>query len=239
MSFSGFADAKTVPAKAPKSKKPEVEHVEVAGLEAVASLKVVIDSLKAIQDTMMSEVKDAMMSRFAATGIMTKKAPANFRGIEGDASASCELRRRAVTSPLTEDEITLCDAHGVPTEVVTDTVETYIINPEYLSDPAVMSAVEAALKKAKGIPSDLFMKQEAKSKTVVAEGCFDKLFAQKITKSDAEAMLAVIGVPAVKATLNGDASVANAFKVAEKLLIPAEPIEIVEPAPKGKAKSAK
>lgn len=221
MSFAGFANAKSVPAKAPKSKKPELETVEVEGMEAVASLKVVIDSLKAIHDSKMAEVKERMVAYFATTGIKTKKGPANFRGVEGEASASCELRRRAVTSPLTEDEITLCAAHNVPVEEVIDTVETYIINPEYLNDPAVMGAVEAALKKAKGIPADLFMKQEEKKKTVVADGCFDALFGSKLTKADAEAMLGVIGVPAVKATLNSD-NIADAFAVAQRLLVPVE-----------------
>ncbi len=215
-----FDNAKTVKTGAkPKATKVRAEQV-IEGIEAVASLDAVIKSLKAVKDTKDAEVKESMMAYFVQTGVSLKARPENFRGVEGTASASCELRQRATTSPLSESEIELLTEKNIPVEVVTDTVETFVINPDYLNDPKVMGAIEAALKKAKGIPEDLFLKQEGKSKTVVAEGAIDKLFATYDEDSCAD-LLPLISVPAIKPKLDDD-DLAAAFALAQKLITPAK-----------------
>lgn len=220
MAFKGFDKAESVKTGAKKSAKPTKDEVVLVGLEEVAALDAVIKALTAIQVTKAAEVKVAMIERFAAEGIRLGKRPENFRGIEGEASASCELRARAVTSALKPDElIALKEANISVTEVV-DTVETYVINPEYLTNMKVMNAVETALKGAKGIPEDLFQKQDGKSKTVVADTAFDDLFGSKTKRAIAtvETLVAIVGVPAIKATF-AEGKMKEAFATAKGLLI--------------------
>jgi len=217
--FRGFDSAKSINTKITKSKKPEVEEVQLNGLEQYASVDVVIKSLTAIQKTMGLDLKDAMVTHFAKIGVDKKTRPNNFRGVEGGASASCELRARSSASALTEEEIDLLNLNNIPTEVVVDTVETLVFNPAYLSDPVMMGKIEEALKKVKGLPEDVIMRQEGRTKTVVGEGAFEALFSRDITPEDAEALLPVIAVPAIKPTLQND-GLAMAFRVAQALLVP-------------------
>lgn len=230
MAFGGFDKAEAVKTGAKKSAKPAKEQVVLAGLEEVAALDAVIKALTAIHVTKAAEVKTAMTERFAAEGTRLGKRPENFRGIEGDASASCELRARAVTSPLKPEELIACKENKISYTEVVDTVATYVINPEYLTNMEIMSAVEEALKSAKGIPSDLFQKQEGKSKIVVADTAFDELFDPKVKRSVAtvETLLGIVGVPAIKATF-AEGKMAEAFSKAKSLLI-AESDEVIEAA---------
>jgi hypothetical protein len=218
MAFAGFANAEKVQTSK-KSAKPEAAKVEIEGLEEVAALDAVIKALTAIHATKVAEVKTVVVERQAAEGLRLTKKPDNFRGFEGEAEGSCELRARAVTSPLKPEELLLLKEHGISTTEVVDTVDTYVINPAYMTNMKVMAAVEEALKNAKGIPADLFQKQDGKSKTVVAATAFDELLdgKKKRTVADVEALMVVIGTPALKTTYP-EASLSKAFDLAKKLL---------------------
>jgi len=216
--MSMFDNAKTV--KTGTKAKATKEFINIPGLLVSAGLDVVIKSLTALKKSKDAEIKETMMGLFAAKGVETGKRPESFRGQDGAAEASCELRIRSSASALTEDEITLLASKNIPTETVVDTVETFVINPEYLADAKIMGAIEKALKGVKGIPEDLFLKQEGKSKTVVGEGAFDALFSAKgITVEEALDLLPLISVPAIKPTLKDD-DLGTAFDIARKMLVP-------------------
>jgi hypothetical protein len=221
--MSMFDSAKTLKTgKAPKATSVK-EQITIAGIEVVAALDVVIKSLVALKKTKDADVKDAMIGYFAEKGVATGARPVNFRGVEGAASASCELRIRSSASALTPDEIELLAAKNIPMETVVDTVETFVINPEYLNDAEIMGKIEAALKKVKGIPEDLFLKQEGRSKTIVGEGAFDALFSNKdMNEEEAIDLLPLISVPAIKPTLDND-DLSSAFEIARKMLVPSKP----------------
>ena len=216
-----FDNAKTVNTGTKKKAADKKASNQIAGIKAVASLDIVIKALTALKKTKDAEVKDEMATLFIAAGIEAKTRPANFKGVEDNCSASCEMRARASTSPLSEDEIALFTARGIPMETVTDTVESFIINPEYLSDPKVMGAVEAALKKVKGLPEDLFMKQEGKSKVILGEGALEALFAKHDEDTIAD-MLPITATLAIKPKMDSE-DVSEAFAIAQKMLSPAKP----------------
>lgn len=218
MAFTGFANAEKV-ATSKKSSKPEVAKVVVEGLEQAAALDAVIKALTAVRDTKMAEIKTSNVEHWVAEGMKTHKRPENFRGTEGAAEASCELRARAVSSPVKPEEAILLKEHGITMTEVVDTVDTYVINPAYMTNMKVMAAVEEALKSAKGIPADLFQKQDGKSKTVVAATAFDELFdpKKKRTIADMETLLPIIGSPALKMTYD-ESKLVEAFDVARKVL---------------------
>lgn len=194
-----FATAKTVaPVKKSKSDKKDVRDIK--GLEAVGLLDAAIKSLTAMKQTYEGVAKEAMSNVFVEVGMAAGKRPDNFKGIEGSVTASCELRMRSSKSGLSPDEVALCTDHGIPTTVVVDTHDTYILNPEHAHNAeyqAVMQkALEPLIKKGK-LPADIFMKQEGVSRKVVADDAMDAVFAKDDEELVAR-LLAVVGTLAIK-----------------------------------------
>jgi hypothetical protein len=223
-----FDNAKVLKTKKPSKATPKTAEIVTKGLEGVAALDAVIKSLTALKGSLTDEIKNGpMRSHFLNTGLASGVRPENYRGVEGDASASCEMRIRSSASALTEDEISLLARHKIPTEVIVDTVETFVINPEYLSDTKIMSQIEAALKKVKGLPDDLIMKQEGKDKTVVGETALDVLFQKDVSISEkmrevmVEDLFPVLTVLAIKPKMDTD-DLAAAFSKVQKLILPAK-----------------
>ncbi len=218
--MSMFDKAKTLNAAPKGAKKSDKREVTLAGLEHVAALDAVVKSLTAVLKTEEAALKERMAAEFIKTGVAQKKKPENFRGIEGDASASCELRKRSEASGLTDEDAKLLADNGIPTQVITSTVDTFVINPIYLADPAIMGAIEAALKKVKGMPEDLFLHQAGSSKTVVTEDSMDVLFA-KGDPDLTEDLLPIISTLAIKPKLAED-DMSKAFALVQKLMKPAK-----------------
>ncbi len=213
-----FANAKTVPVKAPKNKKPEVETLEVEGLEDLAAIDAVIKSLTAMKSAIGEGIKTGhMTTHFVEKGIEIKKRPANYRGTDGAASASLELRNRASNINLTEAEQELCEKHNIPTVTNEETTETFIFNPIYLTNGELMGKIEAALKKVKGLPEDIIMRQPGVTTVSLDRDALDVLF----TKEEAivRDLLPVLGVLAIKPTQELD-NLPNAFARVHALVVP-------------------
>ena len=211
-----FSTAKVAPSTASEAKKDKKTRVEIKALENLAVVHGLMKSLRTMEATLMAEVKDGVQKEyFITTGAKTHRRPDNFIGFEGIGSASCELRARSSASGLSETEQALCVEYGIPTETVSDTIETYIINPTYFNDSAMLEKVGAALSKVKGLPEDFIQKQEAKSKVVIAENGLDVLF----TKSEdtIRTMLGVVGTLAIKLTVS---NMEQAVEKVKTLLFP-------------------
>jgi len=218
-----FSNAKVIEAKPTAKKKAEKREVVIDGMEQLASLDALIKTLQGMKAIAEEDVKSQMSDEFRRLGAATKTRPDSFRGIEGDASASCELRIRSSASKLSDEEIELLSTHNIPVEEVVDTIETYVINPEYLADAALMGKVEVALKKVKDIPEDFIMLQKGKKKTVVASTALDVLFSTK-KGDDLAALMPMLSVLAVKPTLKND-DIKTVLAVVQKMLVPTEETE--------------
>ena len=75
-------------------------------------------------------------------------------------------------------------------------VDTFVINPAYINDSALMGKVAAKLNQVTDIPQDFIMKQEGVSKTVIGEGALDVMF--KLPAETVEGLLRTVGVLALK-----------------------------------------
>jgi hypothetical protein len=174
-----FNKANTVATKKPASAKSKKREIEMQGIESLAAVDSVIKSLLALKGTIEEGIKAEAMEIFVRDGAALHAQPENFRGIEGAGEASVELRKRSTASELTEEELTMLARFNVPTTEVVSVVETYVINPEYGNDSKLLEKVANALKGVKGLPEDLFLFQEGKSKKVVAENSMAAVFALK------------------------------------------------------------
>ena len=220
-----FATAPKVAAK-PKAKKADTsDRVLIAGLEELASIDAAMKSLKAMKDTVEAEVKMHQKAHFVEAGLAAGKRPANFKGYEGIAVASCELRARSSASPLSEEEQALLEEHGIPVTKVDTTVETFIINPQYLNDSALLEKVGNVIGKIKDLPADFIMKQEAVSKYIVAEDGLDKLFALPLEKGNPDlaaanranlvsTLIPIVGTLAIKPTIGDKMKEAMEYVIA-------------------------
>lgn len=204
-----FATAKTVKTVA-KAKKADKVRVEMNGMHEYAALVSVMKSLEAVKASMEAEIKADMLKKFVDMGCDKQARPANFIGFEGDGEASCELRARSSVSGLTEAEQEILADHEIPTTVVEDVVDTFVINPQYITDASLMDKVAAKLNTIKDIPSDFILKQEGRAKTVVAEGGLDAVF--KNSPEVAANLLKIVGTLAIKAKFTDMEKALDAIK---------------------------
>lgn len=191
-----FTSAKTVAAKTSKAKKPTVPAVEVEGLENYAALDALEKAVKTLKETARATVNTASKEIFVDAGTKINAKPENFKGKEGNATASIELKKRSSASGLSDIEIEQLAKAGIPTEEVADRDETYIFNPAHLEWLAKNgAAVSKALIKL-GAPADIIQLQEASKKTVTTTESLDVLFTKpaKIVNE----LLTIVGTIAIK-----------------------------------------
>ena len=190
-----FAKAKTVaPAKA-ATKKSTKDEVQLDGLQQLAEIDALIKALTAAKTTIEQSVKSDAFDHFFSLAQADAKRPENFRGIDGNASASIELRKRSTASALSDEEVALFEQHGLVVEKAVSVQKLFGINPAYASDDNLLEAVSNAI--ADIVPADFIVVQEEKSKNVVGDATMDKAFSIKAPREIIEA----ITVMAVKPKL--------------------------------------
>jgi hypothetical protein len=75
---------------------------------------------------------------------------------------------------LTEVEIEVLTEANIPFEILEDQTETFIINPEYLSDEKLMAKVAKLL--AGQVPMDFIQKQVSGKKAVITDASVLKVY---------------------------------------------------------------
>jgi hypothetical protein len=184
MSGFNFGTVGVVETAKPAGKKSDMPEIAVQGIYDLAAIDHVMTSLKGVREDMETEIKSAAKDRFIVAGCDTKKKPDNYRGFEKHgtekpASATIELRKRSSASKLSDEEITLCKEWNIATEVVEVTVETFVINPEYLADRKVMGILEKLINdgvKSGKLPANIMLKQTGVKHTILAADALDTLF---------------------------------------------------------------
>lgn len=175
--MSMFAKAKAV--NVPKAKAAGKDEVQLYGLETLAELDALIKALTTMKSTLDVEVKGAAFDRFVQIGKDNGgKRPDSFRGIDGKASASIELRKRSTASVLTQDEQDMMTKLGIPFEKMIGMQKMFGINPIYSENTDLLAKVETAL--AGVVPEDFIVVQEETSKMVVTDESVEMAFKKNI-----------------------------------------------------------
>ena len=195
-----FDNAKVAPAAKTNGKKADKVDVKIDGLHTVAALDAAEKAIAGLKKSLRGTIDTQIVDYFVNASAETKRQPENFRGYEEDASASCELKKRSVKSPLNEVEVKILAENNIPFEEIVDRAETFIINPKYVEDEKLMMRVGMTLGKIPGMPEDFIQKQEAVRSTVVSEESLPTVFAGPTDK--VAELLRIVGVIALKPKLD-------------------------------------
>lgn len=225
--MSLFSNAKTIDAKPAAKKGSKKEEIQLAGIETIAQIDALTKILAAARATIEAETKSAAMDLFV--DMADGKRPENFRGVEGDASASVELRKRSTASALNEGEIQHLTSLGLKVEKAVAVQELFAINPAYAGDAKLLEKVSKALEKI--VPVDFIVKQEEKSKTVVTDETIDGAFA-----ANDRTAIEIVSVLALKPKLEVT-NVDKLFATVQKLVTGTD-VEVEQPKAARRAKVA-
>lgn len=158
---------------APKAGKKEKRQVQIEGLQSYAQIDAAIKALEALKGSFEPAVKGAAFAAMLAE--CGSRSPESFTGVDGEATASMEFRKRGTNSALKDEEVALLQAHGITPHEEELCPELFAINPAYAADSALLEKVEAALTGI--VPEDFIVQQAKKSKMVVTEENMDAVFA--------------------------------------------------------------
>ena len=195
--MSIFAKAKAVPTTKTAAAKKTKQEIAINGIQNLAEIKAMMLSLEAVAATLEGQIKDAGFEEFLSMD--TKVRPESFKGVDGLASASVEMRKRGTNSALNADEVEALEALGLKPFKQVVTTEMYGINPDFAADAKLMEKVSKALEKI--VPEGFIVLQEEKSKMVVNDELLDAAF--KLEEGRAQA-LAIVTTMALKPKLNAE-----------------------------------
>lgn len=193
--------------------KKGLPELPTSGMCRLAAIDAAIKTLTALQKAESEKIKSQMTDYFATEGASKGARPTNFAGVETvmvdivnsdgelietplSARGSCELKSRASSSPLTDDEIKILMQNNIPFGEKVTAEETFLINPQYSRDMEMLGKVEEALKNV-DLPDDFLLHQEKRSGKVVSGETIDALFSTK-DKEIIKAILPVATVLSIK-----------------------------------------
>jgi hypothetical protein len=172
-------------AKAAPLQKPAVsgndkskESLAVPGLEGYAKLDALEKAVKAVRETIGTDIKDGTMIDLFYNKVMDcGEVPESIVGTEGIATASLECRKRGTNQPLNDAEAELLTKNGIPVVEQVITEELFGINPKYTADQKLLEKINKLLNGK--VPDDLFVKQERVVKKVVTDDMLKSACAKK------------------------------------------------------------
>lgn len=193
-----FKKAAAIPAKAPAAKKTKQE-IALAGIQSLAEMKAMIASLEAASKTIEGQIKEDGFGEFLKMSGSVR--PESFKGVDGFASCSVEMRKRGTNSALNLDEVEALEKLGLKAFKQVVTTEMFGINPIYAGNEELMNKVSAALEAI--VPEDFIVLQEGVSKYVVDDALCDAAF-QMPAGADRAAAVRMVTTMALKPKLNAD-----------------------------------
>lgn len=213
--MSLFTQAKPAAAAKPKTKKAKTEAVEIEGLETYAGVCAVLKALEAVKTTMEADIKEFGVAKMVTAGMDAGKRPENLAAVEGKATASIQLRVKGANIAIPIEDAARLRMASVPLTEVDVVTDTFIINPEYAQDGALLEKVSKALEGVKGLPADFIQKQEEKRTVVDGDTTMNAIFAIK-DRSLVEALLPLVCSTAIRPSFKG--KIEDAVKAIADLL---------------------
>lgn len=223
--MSLFAKATVIATKPTGKARADKKEIALAGIQTLAEIEAMLKSLEAAKATIAGEIKEAGFAEFLE--METSVRPESFKGIDGQATCSVEMRKRGTNSALNDDEVNVLEKLGLMPFKQVITQQMFGINPVFAADEALMNKVSKALEKI--VPVGFIVLQEEVSKKVVNDELLDDAF--KMTDPEArKAALQIVTTMALKPKLNAEYDMSKLSANVNSYLSPVdEEIVVVKP----------
>ncbi len=133
------AAAKVGTVDAPKGKGKSKPEIDVEGLRHYAALKNAQKQIDAALETLKEDVNGAAIDYF-----LNAQRKDSIQGVDGDTTASLQLRKRTSRSILSDQEYLVLNDLGIDTDQATDA--RFYIDNKYAEDTELLGKVSAALE---------------------------------------------------------------------------------------------
>jgi hypothetical protein len=209
--MSLFKSASSVETPVVKNKKSSKKEIHIDGLKTVAELDALIKSLTTLKASIEVSVKEDAMKHFIEIAKESKSRPDNFTGVDENATASIELRKRSTASALTKEDMMILEDNDIPFEIKIITQKLFAINPVYHNDEKLLEKVSKAIQKF--VPEDFIVIQEEKSMPVISDETIENAF----VNSNIEEVISIVSTLAIKPKLSS-VNVSEILKSVSKLI---------------------
>ncbi len=146
--------AAKVGTEAPAKGKGKAKHqINIDGLREYAALKNAQKQIEAALETLKEDVNGAALDYF-----LNSQRSDSINGIEGDTTASLQLRKRSTRSVLSDQEALVLNELNV--DILHDADARFYINNDYSEDAELLGKVSAALDGI--VPADFLKATQAK-----------------------------------------------------------------------------
>jgi hypothetical protein len=209
------AKANAVPAEQKKG-KGKVPTVEIPELHLLTSLGIVLQTVRTLYATVEGKVKATVKEKFIEMGTSEKHQPKNFEGVDGEARASCQLKKRSSTSTLSEEEKAILEKFKLSFKKDVKQQGAYIVNPVHAGNQEYLEKAAKHLGKA-GLPEDFIIWQPEVYSIVTTDESIEEVFARVSDPKDIHMLLDVVASLALKPNLDGDPT--EAIREVTKILL--------------------
>lgn len=138
MAANMFDKAKATETAKPKVKGKAKPQINVEDLHMYAALKAAEKAIGTMVETLKEDVNETALAAFVEAGNAT-----SIQGVDGDTTASLQLRKRTSRSVLSDQEKLVLDELNISVEKSADS--RFYINNEYAEDQELLGKVAAAL----------------------------------------------------------------------------------------------
>jgi len=194
-----FAAASTAAPKVKKTKANSRKSFEVEGLAELAAISALMGTLEGLKSTYEAKVKETSLGLYVGLALETPAKPDAFNLEDGASTGQFQLRKRSQLSPLTDAEVQILAAYGIPTAKNVKQEECFKFRQEILADPAIAQEIsDALMSNPKLAALDLIVKQEAIVTDIVADDSIEMACRTITEKNAMTAVLKIAGVQALK-----------------------------------------
>ena len=186
-----FEKAKVTETAKPKSKGKSKPQINVEDLHMYAALKAAEKAIGTMVETLKETVNDTALDAFIASG-----RGHSIQGIDGDTTASLQLRKRTSRSVLSDQEQLVLAELNISTEKSADS--RFYINNQYAEDSDLLEKVASALE---GIVPEDFIGHTGE-KYVVTSDSMREAFAN-CDESNLRDVLKIVATQAARTKFGG------------------------------------
>ena len=183
-----FEKAKETEVVKPKAKGKAKLRKDIAELDMYAAIQAATKALETMAETLKASINEEAMAIFVEKGTAE-----SFQGVDGDTTASIQLRKRSAKSVLSEQERLVLDELGIATEKSNDS--RFYINTKYSEDTDLLGKVSEALS---GIVPDDFLGHTGDKYVTTSDS-----IRQAFEKGGDENILKIVGVQAARTKFGG------------------------------------